>query len=643
MRGFITRICLTIALFISTLSLAQILPSGYIGAIQSGNTANQFSNYSYSFTPTSTGSDYVLFAFRQDPAYWTFGNVSLTANGSTTNMLINGNMASGGSITVPLNNGTTTVQAPNSWGVFYQTGHVPSAAGTWRAPSTGGLTTTGVGTGGAGSWYDGAVGSFDGIYQAVSVTAGTTYSISFSALSNNVANTSSVQLGVYAGECANLSLAAASCTLPTSMGFTTLATPAQGSGAGTPVGPTVVSTGTGTPIVATSQSNGAIVTTTAAVAGITVVAIAVNNTTQRQSKTLEVTQTTTTTQTTPITTTVTQTTPVTTTTITTPTTVTRYSDGTSTTVNGTPVTTTAIVNNIVTTSSVANAVQVSEVAQQFSTRIDMYDQLGKINSNVNQTLVSDPFIHNTIIDGRIKSRGGSNDGVSLFLTDNNQLSNTVGGYKYSNTNVGMGLEKRVDAFTLIGATYSQSAIHLNGDANNASGDLTKNNINLYAVKTIKDWILKGDIGYSNNKYSTTHILPELNMQNSSDTNGKDAWIAARIYAPSRSGVRTYIGTRFENNQTNATTESGSSLTAVSYVGSNNNKGTQEFGIRYDHPLGKKWAIGGEISNNTNGLKQASIALTYADSKDSSILLKLGEQQQGSQRIDGAQLQMKINF
>ncbi len=215
------------------------LPSGSLLDINNGtasnsasNVANQFQNYSFTFTPATTGNNYILFAFRQDPAFWTFGNTSITASGSSTNLFLDPNFTAGGTITA---NGNS-VTAPQDWGVVYQTGSPPSAAGQWYAPgsapnpaySTSGL---GVNYGSSGSWYDGAVGSFDGIYQGLTLNAGTAYTISFTALSNNLANTSTtssggVELGAFAGPCLSLTGSPQGCS-PNSSSFTSLATPSQ--------------------------------------------------------------------------------------------------------------------------------------------------------------------------------------------------------------------------------------------------------------------------------------------------------------------------------------------------------------------------------------------------------------------------------
>ena len=237
----------------------QQLPAGAILDINSGTASNTgaiadtFRDYSVSFTAGQTGSNYLLFAFRQDPAYWTFGNVSLIETGTTTNLLINPNFTQGGSV------GSSGIQAPANWGIVYQTGSPPTAAGTWNAPGTGDSTSAsglGVNTSTSGSWYDGAVGSFDGIYQGVSLTGGVSYTVSFSALSNDNANTSSVRMGVFAGPCLSLMTAAAECRLDSSTGFTTLYQPSETNNAGAPANTVIASPTNAADLTATNIFDG---------------------------------------------------------------------------------------------------------------------------------------------------------------------------------------------------------------------------------------------------------------------------------------------------------------------------------------------------------------------------------------------------
>jgi hypothetical protein len=279
---------------------AGTMPGGYIGRVLNNSPAT-WQTYSFTFTPTQSGSNYVMLSFRQDPAYWSVDNVSVKAAGSNINLLRNGGMDTGGTITAQTNNGPTQVSTPTYWGVAYQAGIYPGAAGFWNSNI----------------WYDGAVGSFDAIYQALNLTAGTTYTISFMVAGDNTASTNldgPVQLGVYAGPCGNLSLAPDQCTLPGTTGYTTLATPSEGASAGNSA-PTV--TGTSTSNSTTSSS-----TTTNDFQGVVVTDVTyINGTISAFDTVVYGTDS-----------------QVTTTTITTPVTTTTYSDGTSTTSNGTSTT-----------------------------------------------------------------------------------------------------------------------------------------------------------------------------------------------------------------------------------------------------------------------------------------------------------------
>lgn len=180
-------------------------------------TPNQWQSYSYTYTATTTGANYVGFAFRQVPAFWTFTNVDVYTTNPSNNLMYNGNMVSGGQ--VPNN----YIYAPTGWGVWYQTGTTPSAAGSWQ---NGGNP---AGTGGV--WYDGAVQSYDGIYQAFNATAGTTYTVTFQLEGDNPTSNPTIAVGVYAGACGS-GTTVFNCT--PGAGFTALATPDQTAGAVTP-------------------------------------------------------------------------------------------------------------------------------------------------------------------------------------------------------------------------------------------------------------------------------------------------------------------------------------------------------------------------------------------------------------------------
>lgn len=307
-------------LCVSAFSQAGNLPAGSIGTVNQTLT-NNYQLFSYNWTAPTTGADYVGLAFRQDPGYWSIGSLSLTAAGSSTNLLLNGNLQYGGTSSVGL-------QAPANWGIWYQTGTVPAAAGYWYAPGTGWMGSTtlgqGVNTGTSGSWIDGAVGSYDGIYQGFNAIAGTTYTFSFYSAGTNSYSNPSIMIGVYAGACNG---GVFNCT-PSNSALTSAATPQQTQGTGgAPLppssGPTVVSTSTSN-TTSTSISYGSATTSISYVTRV-------NYTTNSAGNQIKQTYTDTVTTTT---------TPKYTTTTTTPVTTTTWSDGTTTTENGTPTSTT---------------------------------------------------------------------------------------------------------------------------------------------------------------------------------------------------------------------------------------------------------------------------------------------------------------
>ena len=215
---FVTFLIAGLVGFCTPKAQAQNLPSGYLGSVLNYSSGNV--QYNYSFTATTTGAEYIGFAFRQDPGYWTFTNADVTKSGSSTNLLANGNLQYGGATSVG-------IQAPADWGVWYQNGTYPQAAGTWSPYQ----------------WYDGAVGSYDGIYQSISVTAGSTYNISFYLSGTDTSSNPSIEVGTYAGACA-AGTTIFTCTPAASAGFTAMVTPQATQGVGG--APAVTVTGTTT-------------------------------------------------------------------------------------------------------------------------------------------------------------------------------------------------------------------------------------------------------------------------------------------------------------------------------------------------------------------------------------------------------------
>lgn len=133
-------------------------PSGAILDL-AGQTVNHGAavGESVNFTAALTSTD-ITFAFREDPAFISFSDVSLTdvTTGSTTNLILNGNFASGSG------------QDATDW--TYANVYGAIAGGVVDSSCGGGLATC---------WYDGAVQAYDAIDQFVTTVVGDTYDLSF--------------------------------------------------------------------------------------------------------------------------------------------------------------------------------------------------------------------------------------------------------------------------------------------------------------------------------------------------------------------------------------------------------------------------------------------------------------------------------
>lgn len=626
-RNFLGGSIILSGLLTASIALSQVLPGGYIGTV-TNNTPNTWQNYSYSFTPSISGSNYVGFAFRQDPAFWTFDNVSLTVQGSSTNLLTNGGFNNGGAISITTSNGPGTIQAPTNWGVWYQNGTYPAAAGTWQD----------IGGSHGGVWYDGAVGTFDGIYQGIVLLAGTTYTLSFEVSGNHTSNNSSVQLGIYAGQCADASIAAASCTIPSSAGFTTLATPEQGAAAGNPA-PTIVNTTAGQPIVSSTSTRGSTTVTSASTRGITNTVATTAYTRSPQESTLAVDRRITSVATTPITTVVTSTTPITTITNTTPTTIQTWSDGTTTTVNGSTTTNTLTVNEILTATSTANEVVTAHNDRRFTTRIDAQLKLDQISSLQNENNLADPMSRNRVSQDKITTRGTYNQQSQWYVTGYALRSSEKDTYRYTTNTFGLGYEEKYNDSLLFGAQFTVGMTDMRG--NDAGGEIKKYAVDLVALKSYEDWILKTNLGTAYNEYSQNHFMQGLNLFNSSETTGHDAWFVNRVYTPDYLGFRPFAGVKFAYDYRKHVFESGPSLTAQRYNSRNDFDTSAHGGIRFEQEIIDDITGVVEGTLDTNKARTIYTGFSYAFDSSASVMLKYAYQEKDgfNNNIFGAQIRI----
>jgi hypothetical protein len=432
--------------------------------------------------------------------------------------------------------------------------------------------------------------------------------------------------------------------------------------------PTVVSTTT-TNTVTSTDSRGTSTTTVTTVDGTATVTETVTRGTPvavtvetrdrgvQTAKTLSVGQTFTTTTTTPVTTVTTTvtpfttttvvTTPVTTTTTTTPVTTTTYSDNTTTTSNGTPVVTTTVVNEVVTTTTTgttttsstaySNEVAVAAITNTYETRIDQMNKLLRANGNTN-TLLDSAVTDRVSIDG---DHFIGMDGPQGYVVLDAGRSNTADSYSFKSNRFGAGFDHRVDSDLIVGVQYNRHTNTMSGV--NSGGQLTKDHFGAYTLHNFDGWLVKNDLAVAFNTITTNHSLPELGYTNSASTKGRDTWFASRLYTPDLEGFRPYVGVRWERNRVNATTDTGSSLTAITYDAVRTLTRNEEVGVSFEQKVAEEYTVRADINRTTLNYRTGTLAVAYQIDKTSAVDLRISQQRWDDVRNNIAQLNVNFKF
>ncbi len=129
------------------------------------------------FTTSFVGDgnmEYLSFAFREVPAYFAFDNASVTASGSSVNLLTNPGFEQGVTTGPP----DVATNYPDGWGRWIQTGDTTAIGEVASNSNLYGCSTIHAQSG-AQFWCDGSVQGFDAIYQPIQTTLGVTYTVTF--------------------------------------------------------------------------------------------------------------------------------------------------------------------------------------------------------------------------------------------------------------------------------------------------------------------------------------------------------------------------------------------------------------------------------------------------------------------------------
>jgi hypothetical protein len=159
--GSVSSACVVVSMWLAGPATAQPFnqppPAGPVILDLAGTPIpHSYQSYTATFAATSS-SEFLSFSFREDPAFLSLANVSVTTGGGP-NLLTNGDFSLG----------PVGAPAPTGW----------TYLNTFGA-TFGGMVDAGCGPTGGNCYFDGAVQAYDAITQLLSLTVGSTYNVSF--------------------------------------------------------------------------------------------------------------------------------------------------------------------------------------------------------------------------------------------------------------------------------------------------------------------------------------------------------------------------------------------------------------------------------------------------------------------------------
>ncbi len=295
-------------------------------------------------------------------------------------------------------------------------------------------------------------------------------------------------------------------------------------------------------------------------------------------------------------TTTTTTTPMTRTLVTLDRTTISWSDSTTTTSDSATTTTTSAINSVST--AVSN--------DSFSGRIDQMSQLADLNTGTNRSLNMNAF----------RKDGYRNESGAVYINANRMNSSMSNGYSATTRIYGIALEANVNQDWRVGAQYNRVDTTMDGvDSTTTQG---KNAAGLYSIYSLNDWVVVNNLGWAENSIGSNRNVERL-FYNSHTTSGSDIWLNNRVYTPSLSGVRPFVGYTVGQSSVSGYTERGSIQSYRVVGGTNTSTNYGEAGVSLDKKFGN-FITAAEASVTTDQFRTVTAVLGYEVAQQGTIAI-----------------------
>ena len=271
-----------------------------------------------------------------------------------------------------------------------------------------------------------------------------------------------------------------------------------------------------------------------------------------------------------------------------------WSDSTTTTETGTAVL----------TSSTSSSMTSADVTQTASAKVDAFANSQHLNLFAMEMMMPDPLSRVDVSGDTIKKRAGEQRDLSddswTWLNVRRSSGNESRAY-----GIEFGGEKLVDEASLVGAqiNYNKSTMT---EVEDGSARFDTTMINLYAVRKFGDWAVKPMVGYARTNYDVSRTLSFPTVENFANeayhnklsTSGNSYWADLQVIAPKLWQITPYAGLGVQHYSTDGDTESGSTLTALTWKSTSDTITKPYVGARFDSDVSDKglfYSIDGRLT------------------------------------------------
>ena len=230
-------------------------------------------------------------------------------------------------------------------------------------------------------------------------------------------------------------------------------------------------------------------------------------------------------------------------------------------------------------------------SQDYFGRIDQYNTLDTINSNINGLLDHEP----SKTEEKFRVFGNSR-----------YVWSSADGYNADSRIFGGGFEYDIKPTWTVGAQYNN--VNINLDGTDSSSTQKKNHIGVFNALYSKWTTLNTNFGYAMNTYTSKRTVEGV-FFNESNPKGNEWWLHNRLYVHPTTGVSPYIGYTVGQFNRDGYTETGSIQSARTVDAVRDFQNTGEVGLKLEHKFGK-FGVSIDGSYNTDAVASASASINY---------------------------------